>query len=123
MDDLYIANVVKCRPPDNRDPEEDEIAACAPFLHTQLRIIRPKVVVALGKLAGCLLTGEDLNSPVDYLRRHDWKYTNDITGIRVPLVCTYHPTWLVRKLDGPEATQSARAIMADLAKAKGFLTG
>jgi DNA polymerase len=122
MKEVYIANVVKCRPPDNRVPEEDEIEACSPFLHTQLRIIRPQVVVALGNFAGCLLTGEDQDTSVGYLREHAWRYENYITGIRVPLVCTYHPAWLVRQLNGPTATQSARAIMADLEKAKGFLS-
>lgn len=118
---IYIANIVKCRPPGNRNPEEDEVRTCAPYLHTQIRIIRPKVVVALGKFAGCLLSGETLDSPVGYLRKHLWKYVNDVTGVRVPLVVTYHPAWLLRKLDGPDASKSAKRIMADLELARGFL--
>lgn len=87
--DVYICNVVKCRPPGNRDPEQDEIAACTPFLIRQLGSIRPEVVVALGKFAAQTLLGT--KEPISRLRG---KF-RDFHGI--PLMPTYHPSFLLRK--------------------------
>ena len=87
-DDVYIANVVKCRPPNNRDPEPDEIAACRPFLQRQIEIIRPKVIVALGRFAAQTML--DSRTPVSRLRGH-W---HDYHGIQ--LMPTLHPAYLLR---------------------------
>ena len=65
-DDVYIANVVKCRPPNNRNPEPDEIAQCSPFLNAQIASIKPKVIVALGKFAAQTLLGTE--TPISRLR-------------------------------------------------------
>jgi uracil-DNA glycosylase family 4 len=87
-EDVFIANVIKCRPPENRNPEPDEILACQPFLERQIRAIRPKVIVGLGKFAGqwLLKTAE----PISRLRGRlgEWE------GTRV--MPTYHPAYLLR---------------------------
>ncbi|MGH7818762.1 MAG: uracil-DNA glycosylase [Candidatus Binatia bacterium] len=86
--DVYIANVVKCRPPGNRNPEPDEIAACQPFLVRQLEAIRPKVIVALGKFAAQTLL--ETTTPISKLRGqwHEYRGT--------PLMPTFHPSYLLR---------------------------
>jgi len=86
--DVYIANIVKCRPPDNRDPEEDEISACEPFLIAQLEVIRPKLICALGKFAAQTLL--KTKEPISKLRGQVFKY-HDIT-----LIPTFHPAYLLR---------------------------
>ena len=85
---VYIANVVKCRPPNNRPPEPDEAAACRHFLETQLLTIRPKVICALGKTAASALL--ETEAPMNALRGRalEWK--------GIPLVVTYHPAYLLR---------------------------
>jgi uracil-DNA glycosylase len=86
--DVYIANVVKCRPPENRNPEPDEVESCEPFLKKQIDLIRPKVIVALGKFAVQSL----LKSKVPITRlRGVWQ---DYHGIR--LMPTFHPAYLLR---------------------------
>jgi DNA polymerase len=87
-EDVYIANVIKCRPPQNRNPETDEILSCQPFLERQIGIIRPTVLVALGKFAGqwLLKTAE----PISRIRGRLGEYQ----GIKV--MPTYHPAYLLR---------------------------
>jgi DNA polymerase len=87
-EDVYICNVVKCRPPGNRDPESDEISACSPFLLRQIRSIKPEAIVALGKFASQTLLGT--KEPISKLRG---KF-RDFHGI--PLMPTYHPSYLLR---------------------------
>ncbi len=87
-DEVYIANVVKCRPPENRAPEPDETAACQPFLVRQVRTVRPKVLVALGASAARTLL--DWKGPVSRLRGRVYDYA----GAR--LVVTFHPAYLLR---------------------------
>jgi DNA polymerase len=86
--DVFIANVIKCRPPGNRNPEPDEILSCQPFLEQQILAIRPKVVVALGKFAGqwLLKTAE----PISRLRGRLGSYHG------IPVMPTYHPAYLLR---------------------------
>lgn len=87
-DEVYICNVVKCRPPGNRNPEPDEIAACEPFLRSQLQAIQPKVIVALGKFAAQTL----LRDPTPITRlRGQWR---SYQGIQ--LMATFHPAYLLR---------------------------
>jgi DNA polymerase len=86
--DVYIANVVKCRPPENRTPEHDEIATCSPFLLRQLEFIRPKVIVCLGNVAAQNLLGT--NKSISHFRGQ-WF---DFRGSR--LIATYHPAYLLR---------------------------
>lgn len=85
---VYIANIVKCRPADNRNPQADEIAACMPYLYQQIALIQPKRIVALGKTAASALLGGD--APLGSLRGT----VHDFNGI--PLIVTYHPAYLLR---------------------------
>jgi uracil-DNA glycosylase family 4 len=86
--DVYIANVVKCRPPENRTPEHDEIATCSPFLLRQIEFIRPKIIVCLGNVAAQSLLGT--NKSISHFRGQ-WF---DFRGSR--LIATYHPAYLLR---------------------------
>jgi uracil-DNA glycosylase len=87
---VYIANIVKCRPPGNRNPEAAEAQACSAFLRRQVELIRPTLMVALGKIAATNLLGRDV--PVGSLRGRVHEYRG------VPLVVTYHPAYLLRNL-------------------------
>lgn len=87
-DSVYICNVIKCRPPGNRNPLPDEIEACAPYLRRQIELVRPEAILAVGTFASQLLTGRD--SPLGRLRGEVYSYQG------VPLVVTYHPAALLR---------------------------
>lgn len=106
-DQVYIANVIKCRPPGNRNPEWDEVAACEPFLFRQIDIIRPKVIVALGKFgAQTLLRTEE---PISRLRGRIFEYRGG------KLVPTFHPAYLLRN------PASKREVWEDLKLVKRLL--
>ncbi len=107
--DVYIANLIKCRPPGNRNPEPDEMEQCEPFLLRQIDTIKPKVIVALGKFAAqSLLRTTD---PITRLRGREYKYRDAI------LMPTYHPAYLLR-------TPSAkRDVWADMKRVRAILTG
>lgn len=85
---VYIANIVKCRPPNNRVPEADEIATCLPYLQQQIALIKPKLIVALGKTAATSLLGRDVTLGSLRGTLHDFHGT--------PLLVTYHPAYLLR---------------------------
>ena len=87
-DKVYICNILKSRPPENRTPHQDEIDACLPYLETQLKIINPKLIVALGATAAQTLL--EVKTPLGKLRSQIWKW-NDFN-----LVATYHPAALLR---------------------------
>jgi DNA polymerase len=87
-EDIYIANILKCRPPGNRDPQPDEIAACRGFLERQIELIQPKVIVALGRIAAQALLGND--GPLGQMRGQWYS----VRGI--PAMVTYHPAALLR---------------------------
>ncbi|WP_018878532.1 MULTISPECIES: uracil-DNA glycosylase family protein [unclassified Thioalkalivibrio] len=105
--DVFIANVLKCRPPGNRDPKPEESAACRAYLDRQIALIQPQVIVALGRIAAqSLLASEE---PLGRLRGAQHRYQG------VPLVVTYHPAYLLRKPgDKGKAWQ-------DLQRARAFL--
>jgi len=109
--DVYIANVLKCRPPGNRNPEPDEVEQCEPFLLRQIDVVKPKVIVALGKFAAqCLLK---TNDPITRLRGREYKYRNAV------LIPTYHPAYLLRtpsaKREVWEDMKRVRAILQESA--------
>ncbi len=87
-EDVYIANIVKCRPPNNRNPEEDEIATCMPFVERQIAIINPKVIVCLGKISAQILLRSKIT--ISKLRGNFFIY-NDIA-----VMPTFHPAYLLR---------------------------
>jgi len=108
-EDVYIANVIKCRPPGNRNPEPDEVEQCEPFLFRQIDTVKPKVIVALGKFAAqCLLRTSD---PITRIRGREFKYRDAI------LIPTYHPAYLLR-------TPSAkREVWEDMKRVRAILNG
>lgn len=87
---VYIANIVKCRPPGNRNPEPAEAAQCEPYLARQIELIQPKLIVALGKVAAANLLNTD--APIGALRGKVHRYRD------IPLIATYHPAYLLRSL-------------------------
>jgi DNA polymerase len=87
---VFIANILKCRPPGNRDPHADEAAACAPYLQRQIELIGPSLILAVGRVAAQNLLHSDL--PIGKLRGQVHRHGE--TGI--PLVATYHPAYLLR---------------------------
>ena len=87
---VFIANVLKCRPPDNRNPEPDEVAACAPHLLRQIGLVKPKLILAMGRFAAQTLLGTD--ATIASLRGKVHQYAG------VPLIVTYHPAYLLRTL-------------------------
>ena len=108
-DQVYIANVIKCRPPNNRNPEPDEVATCEPFLFRQIDVIKPSVIVPLGKFAAqCLLKTTD---PITRLRgrRFDYRGTT--------LIPTFHPAYLLRN---PSAK---REVWDDMKLVRAILQG
>jgi uracil-DNA glycosylase family 4 len=86
----YIANIVKCRPPQNRDPQAEEAAACMPYLERQIALVRPRVLLAVGRIAAQTLLRSDL--PIGRLRGQLFRYGPD----EIPLIVTYHPAYLLR---------------------------
>jgi uracil-DNA glycosylase family 4 len=106
-DQVYIANVIKCRPPGNRNPEPDEVEQCEPFLFRQIDLIRPKVIVALGKFAAQSLLRS--SEPITKLRGREFAYRDAI------LMPTYHPAYLLRspsaKRDVWEDMKRVRTIL------------
>jgi len=106
-DDVYIANVIKCRPPENRNPEPDEVETCEPFLFQQVDIIKPKVIVALGTFAArALLRTLD---PISRLRGRVYDYRG------AKLVPTFHPAYLLRN------PASKRDVWEDMKKVRSLL--
>jgi uracil-DNA glycosylase len=108
-DEVYIANVVKCRPPGNRNPEPDEIEACEPFLRAQIAAVGPKVIVALGKFAAQTLLRD--TTPITKLRGRWSSYE----GVR--LMPTFHPAYLLRSPDEKKrAWEDLKLVMKELGK-------
>ena len=108
-EDVYICNIVKCRPPDNRNPEPDEILACEPFLIKQLQAIKPKIIIGLGNVAvkTLLKTKEGITS-----LRGTWK-----TYQGIPLMPTFHPAYLLRNpKDKKQVWEDIQQVMAKMMK-------
>ncbi len=106
--DVYIANVIKCRPPGNRNPEPDEVATCEPFLVEQIDTIRPRVIVALGSFAAHALLKTD--APISRLRGRVFDYRG---GSR--LIPTFHPAFLLR------SPEKKREVWEDIKKVRALL--
>jgi DNA polymerase len=96
-DDVFICNVLKCRPPGNRDPLADEILACSPYLREQLQIIQPEILIALGSPATKTLLNTAQSIGKLRGRFHDY-FLSGVTGegLSIPLMPTYHPAYLLR---------------------------
>ena len=106
-EDVFIANMLKCRPPGNRDPRPDEMASCSAFLHAQIDLVAPRVIVAVGRIAAQNL----LSSTLALGRLRGVVHTEPHSG--VPLLVTYHPAYLLRRpLDKGKAWQDLRRLRA-----------
>ena len=88
--EVYIANILKCQPPNNRDPKPEESVSCTPYLERQVELLRPRVILALGRIAAQLLLQSD--SPIGRLRGRELSFGEEGT----PLVASYHPAYLLR---------------------------
>ena len=108
-EDVYIANVIKCRPPENRNPEPDEVEKCEPFLFRQIDLIKPKVIVALGTFAARSLLKTD--APISRLRGRVYEYRG------AQLIPTFHPAYLLRN------PSCRRAVWDDMKKVRALLNG
>lgn len=106
--DVYIANVIKCRPPGNRNPEPDEVATCEPFLARQIDMIQPRVIVALGTFAAKALLKTD--APISRIRGHVFEYRGG-----AKLIPTFHPAFLLR------SPERKRDVWEDMKKARALL--
>jgi len=117
-ENVYIANIVKCRPPANRNPEADEIATCLPYLRRQIELIKPKVIVALGKVASNALLGRDATLASLRGKPHDYRIATAMAII--PLVVTYHPAYLLRSpSEKAKAWQDLLLAVDTMLKAEG----
>lgn len=112
-ENVYIANVLKCRPPENRDPHGEEVVKCDPFLKRQVELIKPRLIVAMGRFAAQSLLNTDSSIGALRGKRHDYN--------GVPVIVTYHPAYLLRNLDDKakawEDLCYARRTMRDLQSA------
>ena len=106
-EDVYIANVIKCRPPGNRNPEPDEVERCQPFLFRQIDAIKPKVIVALGKFAAQALL--QTTEPITRIRGRESRYRG------ATLIPTFHPAYLLRN------PSSKREVWEDMKKVRAIL--
>ncbi|GEM_PF-155863 len=93
-EEVYIANILKCRPPDNRDPREDEVFSCLPYLQRQIEVIRPQVIVALGAHAARTLLGTEKS--IGQLRGQFQEYSPGLGQPTIRLMATYHPAYILR---------------------------
>lgn len=109
-EDVFIANTLKCRPPENRDPRPDEIDCCLPYLCHQIKLIAPKVIVALGAHAARTLTGSELGIGKLRGQFHPCALVPDEAGVSV--MPTYHPAYLLRNY----STDNRRRVWEDMKK-------
>ena len=89
-EEVFIANILKCRPPNNRDPQPSEIDCCRPYLRKQIDFIQPKIILAVGRIAAQALLKTD--TPIGKLRGKEFKFEDT----QIPVVATYHPAYLLR---------------------------
>ncbi len=108
---VYIANILKCRPPGNRDPEPDEVACCEPFLFKQIEVINPMIIVALGRYAAQTLLGS--KEAISRLRGRYFEYRGSL------LMPTFHPSYLLRKPAGKREVWTDMQKVRDTLKERG----
>lgn len=120
-DQVYVTNVVKCRPPRNRDPNAQEVSKCSPFLAAQIHTVKPRVLVALGRFAANTLSRQKSPLTMHVLREHMWEFENDHGTI--PVIPTYHPAYILRHLKTKTASEKAaarelyRSVISDVRRA------
>jgi len=106
---VYIANILKCRPPGNRDPKPEEVAQCAPYLARQVEIIQPRLILAVGRIAAQNLLQQ--TTPIGKMRGQRYTYGQ----LEIPVIVTYHPAYLLR------SPREKRKAWADLVLVKELL--
>lgn len=109
-DEVFIANILKCRPPNNRDPSPEEVATCTPYLQQQVALVQPRLIVALGRISAHYLLG--VSTPLNRLRGQTFSYGAAST----PLIVTYHPAYLLRN------PADKRKALEDLYRIQALLT-
>jgi DNA polymerase len=115
---VYIANVLKCRPPGNRDPSPAEVASCLPYLQQQIELVAPRLILVVGRIAAQTLLATD--TPIGRLRGHVHRF-----GARgTPLIVTYHPAYLLRSpTEKRRAWGDLKAARAELARLRAATAG
>jgi DNA polymerase len=117
-EEVYIANIVKCRPPMNRDPQDDEIATCFPFVHRQAEIIAPEVIVSLGRISTHTLLGIKGHMgrfSITKVRGQFYEYA--LGEKKIPLMPTFHPAYLLRNPKDKWLTwEDAQAVLKRIGK-------
>jgi DNA polymerase len=108
---VYIANVIKCRPPQNRNPEQDEVETCEPFLFQQIDVIKPKVIVTLGKFAAQSLLRTE--TPISQLRGRQFEYRG------AKLIPTFHPAFLLRNPSAKREVWEDMKLVRSILKSDG----
>jgi DNA polymerase len=116
---VYIANVLKCRPPGNRNPEPSEVAKCDPFLRRQVELVNPKLIVVMGRFAAQSLLGTDAS--IASLRGHVHRVR--IGGREIPVVVTYHPAYLLRSLPDKAKSWADLCLARDVHAGRVTVTG
>ncbi len=107
---VYIANILKCRPPGNRDPKADEVASCSAYLDQQIKAVGPRLILAIGRVAAQNLL--QVGTPIGKLRGHDFQYP----GSQIPVRVTYHPAYLLRSArEKRKAWEDLKQVAAMLA--------
>jgi DNA polymerase len=118
---VFIANILKCRPPNNRDPKPEEVELCEPYLHRQVTLLRPKIILALGRIAAHNLLKTDTSLGQLRGKCYHFTATNSVatkdTATNTPLIVTYHPAYLLR------SPREKRKVWQDLLLAKGIAEG
>ncbi len=113
--DVYICNIVKCRPPENREPRPEEIISCLPFLKRQLILIKPQIIVALGAPAARTLL--ETNKPIGQIRGKFFDYYSDDFSPPIKLMPTYHPAYLLRNYSDDnrrKVWEDMKTVLAEL---------
>jgi uracil-DNA glycosylase family 4 len=114
-EDVFIGNVVKCRPPNNREPLKDEVEACLPYLLKQVDILRPKIIVCLGKVA--------LNNMLGTSHSMGRIRGQLLSFHGIPLMPTYHPAYILHKKDKEEITRAKWEVWEDMQKVLALISG
>jgi uracil-DNA glycosylase len=110
-DSVFIANVLKCRPPGNRNPQPEEVARCEPFLQRQIELVRPRLLLVMGRFAAQSLLGTDAS--IAALRGREHTYRGG--AVQIPVVVTYHPAYLLRSLGEKAKSWADLCLARDIA--------
>ncbi len=114
-EDVFIGNVVKCRPPNNREPLPDEVEACLPFLHRQIELLCPKIIVCLGRVALNNLLGT--SHSMGRIRGQLLQFKH------IPLIPTYHPSYILHKKEKEEISRAKREVWEDMQHVLAIIAG